>query len=87
MRTFEIVAVFDNLAEGFLQPTFIESVAEAERLFTHQINSIPLWKDNAGDYDLYTLGRYDAESGNINPEIHKIINGRAVVKGEKKNDI
>ena len=84
MKVFEIVAVMDNLTESFLQPTFIGSLAEAERLFSHQINTIPLWKDNAGDYDLFSLGTYDAETGLIKSEVHKICNGRSVLKGENK---
>lgn len=85
---FEIVAVYDNLAEGYLEPVFQQSLAEAERLFAYQINNIKLWKDNAGDYDLYSIGRYDSETGVITSELHKIMNGRAVVKkGEEKIDL
>lgn len=84
MKTFEVVAVFDNLTESYLQPTFIGSLAEAERLFSHQVNSIPLWKDNAADYDLYSLGTFDAESGILESAVHKICGGRTVLKKEEK---
>lgn len=84
----EIVAVYDNLSESFMQPTFVGTLAEAERLFTYQINSIKLWKANAGDYDLYSLGTFDQETGFITCEKHKMMNGRAVVKkGEVEDDI
>lgn len=84
----EIVAVYDNLSESFMQPTFVGNLAEAERLFTFQINSIKLWKANAGDYDLYSLGTFDQETGFITSEKHKMMNGRAVVKkGEVEDDI
>ena len=79
-NVFEIVAVMDNLTETYMQPTFIGSLAEAERLFSHQVNSIPLWKENAVDYDLYSLGQFDAETGLINSAVHKICNGRSVLR-------
>lgn len=82
MKVFDIVAVYDNLTESYLQPTFIGSLAEAERLFSHQVNSIPLWKDNAVDYDLYSLGTFDAETGAIDSTIHKVCNGRSTLKKE-----
>lgn len=80
MKTFEIVAVRDNLTESFLAPQFIGSLAEAERLFAHQLNSIALWKDNPNDFELWSLGRYDSESGHIESELHKVANGNAVLK-------
>lgn len=84
MKTFEIVAVLDNLTESFMQPTFIASLAEAERLFSHQVNSIPLWKENAGDYELYSLGTFDQETGLITSSVHKICSGKSVKKEEKE---
>lgn len=87
MKVFEVVAVFDNLTESFLQPTFVPTLAEAQRLFTHQINTIPLWKDNASDYDLYSLGTYNAEDGTFISVKHKICKGPAVLRKETTNDI
>ena len=86
MKTFQVVAVFDNLAESFLQPTFIESEEQAIRLFTHQINNIPLWKDNSTDFELYKLGEYDAENGMLVSDLHKIMKGASVVKHEEKKE-
>lgn len=85
-KIYEIVAVYDNLTEAYLQPTFVETLAEAERIFTYQINNIGLWHENASDYDLYSLGKYDATTGEVTSEIHKMIKGTAVRK-EKKNDL
>lgn len=88
MKVFEIVAVYDNLTESFLQPTFVPTLAEAQRLFSHQINSIPLWRDNASDYDLYSLGTYNAEEGTFISLKHKICKGPAVLRREnEKNDL
>lgn len=85
MKIFEIVAVYDNLTESFLQPTFVPTLAEAQRLFQHQINSIPLWKDNASDYDLYSLGTYNAEEGYFTSVKHKICKGTSVLRKETNN--
>ena len=88
MKVFEIVAVYDNLTESFLQPTFVPTLAEAQRIFEYQINSIPLWKANASDYDLYSLGTYNAEEGSFISLKHKICKGPAVLRKEKNlNDI
>lgn len=86
MKVFEIVAVYDNLTEAYLEPRFFGTLAESQRVFEYQINNIDLWRENAGDYDLYSLGRYDAETGVITSELHKLINGRSVVRKEKAND-
>ena len=88
MKVFEVVAVYDNLTEAYLEPHFFGTLAEAERVFAFQINDIPLWKSNAGDYDLYSLGRFDCETGQLMSELHKIANGRSVLRKEQKeNDI
>lgn len=84
MKIFEIVAVYDNLTEAYLEPHFFPSLAEAERVFTYQINSIPLWKENSNDYDLYSLGTFDCDSGHIDSSVHKICSGRSVVKENKE---
>lgn len=88
MTVFKVVAVKDELTNNFLQPTFIESIEESERLFAYQINTIGLWKENPEDYSLYHIGSYDQETGSIigiNPV--KIVGGRAVKKQEVNNDI
>lgn len=84
MKVYQIVAVKDELSEGFLQPTFIASKEEALRLFKQQVNSIPLWKDNASDFSLYWLGTFDEETGTIIGDLPvKIAGGRSVLKGEE----
>lgn len=82
MKIFEIVAVYDNLTETFLQPTFVPTLAEAQRIFSHQINTIPLWAGNASDFDLYSLGQYNAEEGTFVSLKHKICKGPAVLRKE-----
>lgn len=87
MKIFEIVAVYDNLTESYLEPHFFGTLAEAQRVFEYQINNIELWKTNAGDYDLFSLGKFDSETGSITSEVHKMMNGRSVLRKESKNDI
>lgn len=87
MKIFEIVAVYDNLTEAYLEPKFFSTLAEAQRVFTYQINNIDLWRENAGDYDLYSLGKYDSEQGFITSELHKMMNGRSVLRKEQRDDI
>lgn len=88
MKVFKIVAVKDELTESFLQPTFIENIEEAERLFKYQINNIPLWKDNASDYSLYYLGTYDSETGIISSTgLSKIASGHTMLRKENTGDI
>lgn len=88
MKVFEIVAVYDNLTESFLEPKFVPTLAEAQRIFAYQINNIPLWKDNASDYDLYSLGTFNSEEGTFVSLKHKICKGPSVVRKENiSNDI
>lgn len=87
MKVFEVVAVYDNLTEAYLEPHFFGTLAEAQRVFTYQINNIDLWRENAGDYDLFCLGRFDAEQGQLISDLHKMMNGRSVLRKELKSDI
>ena len=85
MKVFKVVAVKDELTNSFLSPAFIESIEEAERLFSYQVNTIGLWKENPEDYSLYHIGSYDQETGSlIGIAPVKIVGGRAVLKQEAK---
>ena len=81
MKIFEIVAVKDELSETYMEPRFFGKKAEAERMFSYQINNIDLWKENPSDFSLYSLGTFDQETGTIIgiPPV-KIIGGRSVRK-------
>lgn len=73
MKEYIIIAVKDRVAEKFLQPTFTENVATAKRLFAIQISKIELWKENPEQFELYQLGMFCEDTGNIvgmdeNPE-------------------
>lgn len=83
MKYFIIVAVKDELTDTFMQPVFGESQEELERIFKYQINSIPLWKENADDYSLYKLGEFNDNNGQIISDIKKLMGGRSAVKKEE----
>ena len=76
---FEVVAVKDELTNTFLQPTFGDSEEALKRIFRTQINTIPIWKENASDYSLYRLAWFDQETGELYPDIEKLASGHAVL--------
>ena len=83
MKVFKVVAVKDELTNSFMNPTFIESIDEAERLFRYQINQIPLWKENPEDFSLYHIGSFDQETGSlIGIAPVKVAGGRSVIRKE-----
>ena len=85
MKVFKVVAVKDELTNSFLSPTFIESIEEAERLFSYQINTIGLWKENPEDFSLYHIGTFDQETGSlIGIAPVKVAGGRSVKRQEEK---
>lgn len=84
MKEFYIVAVKDELTGTFLQPTFGETKEELKRVFEYQINNIKLWKENASDFSLYSIGKFDQDLGLIKPDFYKICSGPSVVRKEEK---
>lgn len=88
MKEIGIYAVKDELTQAYLTPQFIGTDDEALRIFAHQINNIPLWKDNASDYTLYWLGTFDVEEGITGTAApKKIASGHTVLKKGEKNDL
>lgn len=85
MAKYFICAVKDDLTNVYMQPVFSESIPEIERIFKHQINTIPLWKENAKDFSLWTLGRFDDNTGEIISDVKKLNNGTAFVEREKND--
>ena len=62
---FIIISVKDKCMGEMLQPTFVHNQEEAKRLFKYQIENNPIWKANPEQFELYDLGLFDSESGNI----------------------
>lgn len=74
-----VCAVRDSALDGFLQPLYVTTPAEAVRAFTKEVNNpqSPMY-DTPGDYDLYQVGTYDPETGkheNIEPPT-RLIRGK-----------
>lgn len=82
MEKFYIVSVKDELTGTFLQPTFGENIEALKRIFTTQINTIAIWKENSSDFSLYQLGFFDQETGEIIPEVVKLVSGHSVLRKE-----
>lgn len=85
-REFLIIAVKDKVAEKFMQPIFTENKETAKRLFATQLSKIEIWKENPEQFELYDLGLYCEDSGNIvgnneNPESFPIIHPELICKG------
>lgn len=70
-------AVRDLMTERFMAPALASSDQEAIRQFKSNINHINLWKDNPQDFDLWKLGTYDDETGEIMYKPSKVVNGRS----------
>lgn len=79
-------AVKDLMTERFMNPALSESDAVAIRQFKSNIEHINLWKDNPQDFDLWSLGTYDDETGEITAEMHKVVNGRSIYNVSVQRD-
>lgn len=79
-RTLNVYAVKDELTDRFMQPIYCQNNKEAERWFYTQINEIPLWKSNAADYALCSLGTFNEGTGIFTSNVQKLQNGSAVVE-------
>lgn len=79
---FGVYAIKDEINNRFMQPNFIRSDVEAERLFKYQLNENPIWKSNAADFGLYHLGTFDEENGFKDCQIKKVCGGLSVKESE-----
>lgn len=66
------------MSEIFLTPTPFRTEGEAQRQFKDAINNNRIWQDNASDFSLYKLGSYDENTGEIKPELTKVVSGHAL---------
>lgn len=67
-----LVAIKDNCSGVFTPPALSPSTATAERLFYATLTgSEPgsMFSVYPKDFDMYLLGTFDDETGNINPEL------------------
>lgn len=65
-----IVAIKDRAADAYLRPIFTKTVAEAIRIFQDEMNREAqdnLMFHHPDDFDLYTLGKFDDNTGELIP--------------------
>ena len=75
--TLNFYAVKDLMTNKFMSPALSESDEVATRQFRSNITHINLWKDNPQDFDLWRLGTYNDETGEITYNPEKVVNGRS----------
>lgn len=69
-----ICAVFDEKAQVFATPYFMENEAVAKRIFQGEtVNNQSVIGNHPGDFSLYKMGEYDNVSGEIISNGHKCI--------------
>lgn len=75
-------AVKDLMTERFMNPALSQDDNVATRQFKSNINHIPLWQDNPSDFDLWCLGSFNEETGEIVYKPRKVINGRSCLNAK-----
>ena len=77
-------AIYDNLGQTFNVPVLFDNDATATRWFTNVVNSKEndIIYSNPQDFDLYKLGSYENNTGELTPGFEKLISGKSVKKGE-----
>lgn len=64
-NVFEMYCVKDTVADNFLEPLFVNNEAQAKRWFASNLKNIPLWNENAEQFELYRIGQWDGNQGEI----------------------
>lgn len=80
--TLNFYAVKDLMTERFMNPALSQDDNVATRQFRSNINHIPLWQDNPSDFDLWCLGSFNEETGEIVYKPRKVINGRSCLNAK-----
>ena len=70
----------DNLADLFYNPFKEQNDATALRFFKESVNDKrnDVMYHNPGDYDLYKIGEFETTTGEFNPKLVKLTNGRSL---------
>lgn len=59
---------------GFMSPTFDQNDSSAARNFRHAAASKEtLLNSHPNDFQLYCIGRFDSETGQITPELPRVV--------------
>lgn len=78
-------AIKDNLSEMYMTPVLFQNENVALRWFSGVVNSKDqneIIYNNPGDFELWKLGIYDNNTGELIPMLEKIATGLSVKKGE-----
>lgn len=78
-------AIKDNLAEVFLTPILFNNENVAIRWFSEVVNSKEENRtiyNNPGDYELWKIGVFNDQTGEITPMLDKMATGLSVKRGE-----
>lgn len=72
-----LYSIYDQKTRIFDAPFLSETDQAAQRMFERISNNVPVIKDNPSDFDLYYVGTFDGEDGQLKPTntVQKIING------------
>jgi len=80
-----VVSVKDRAADAFMRPFFVPRAEMAIRSFTDEVNRAaadnPIYQ-HPEDYDLYELGIFDEDSGQLDPneQLKLLVRGQDVKK-------
>ena len=78
-------AIRDNLSEMYMTPVLFQNENVALRWFSGVVNSKEQNEvifNNPADFELWKLGIYDNNTGDLVPMLEKIATGLSVKKGE-----
>lgn len=72
-----LYSIYDQKTRIFDAPFLSENDQAAQRMFERISNNIQLIKENPSDFDLYYVGTFDGEDGQLKPTktVQKIVNG------------
>ena len=83
-----IISVKDTCMKELMTPQFVRNQDEAKRLFAYQLKNNPIWRENPEQFELYDLGLFDSETGNIignddkfSTELAPVIHPEMICKG------
>lgn len=60
-----IVAIKDTVTGEIMTPFYVHNTEEAARVFKYNLVKNEMWSDNKDQFEMYTLGMLDTQTGNI----------------------
>lgn len=70
-----MAAVKDKVAEKFMTPVFTENTETAKRIFAYQGTKVDMWKENPEQFELYAVGVFNMDTGEINSIVERTEKG------------